>query len=133
MTLAFRRSAALSSRSSTYSLLQQAPANPMPHRITPNKRSSKFMAVKEYYERRNRRKPVSLDRMYRLRAYMSVSAGDLVVAEETAALDGDGNRCGDHVFPREIMISNFLECIPGEYPERMRVEPDDAVDEVIFE
>ena len=55
------------------------------------------------------------------------------MAEETAALDGICNGPGDHVFPQEIMISNFLERIAREYAEDVRVESDDVVDEVILE
>src|ERR1700723_2050845 len=54
------------------------------------------------------------------------------VAEETAALDGDGNGLGDHVFPQKILISDFLQRIPRKYAENFPVEPDDAVDEMPF-
>jgi hypothetical protein len=48
------RSVALRSRSSKYSLLKQAPANPMPHTINANKMSSKFMFAR-IFERLKRR------------------------------------------------------------------------------
>jgi hypothetical protein len=44
-TLSFLRSISLISRRSKYSHLKQAPANPMPIRISPNKMSSKFIVV----------------------------------------------------------------------------------------
>src|ERR1700722_1563648 len=67
--------------------------------------------------------------MYRACGYIC----DTDVAEKTPALDGSGNGLGDHVFPQEIMLSDFLQRIARKYAEDVRVESDDAVDAMIFE
>jgi hypothetical protein len=71
--------------------------------------------------------------MYRADAYILVAVRNTHVTKQTSAFYGNCDGLGDHVFPNDIMVSDSLQRIARKYAEYVCVEPDDAVDAVIFE